>query len=54
MMAEVKGLYDLFDSAMARNPMKEEAMQQVLQQAPDEPTQWDQPQELPPWGLLLK
>jgi len=54
MMAEVKGLYNLLDSAMVRNPMKEVAMQHVLQQAPDEPAQWDQPQELPPWGLLLK
>jgi hypothetical protein len=48
MMAQVKGSYDLPDSAMVRNPMKEEAMQQVLQQAPDEPAQWDEPQELPP------
>ncbi len=54
MMAEVKGFHDPSDSAMVRNPMKEEAMQQVLQQAPDEPTQWDEPQELPPWGQLLK
>ena len=48
MMVEVKGLYDLFDSAMVRTPMKEDAMQQVLQQAPDQPTQWNQPQELLP------
>ncbi len=54
MMADVKGSYDLFESAIVRSPMKEEAMQQVLQQAPEEPTQWNQPQELPPWGALLK
>ena len=54
MMADVKGLDHPFDSAMVRNPMKEEAMQRVFQQAPDEPTQRDQPQELPPWGQLLK
>ncbi len=54
MMADVEGSYDLFESAMVRIPMKEEAMQRVLQQAPDEPTQWNQPQELLPWGDLLK
>ena len=54
MMADVKGSYDLFKSAMVRNPMKEEAMERVLQQAPDEPTPWNQPQELLPWGVLVK
>ena len=48
MMVEVKGSYDLSDSAVVRVPMKEEAMQRVLQQAPDQPTQWNQPQELLP------
>ncbi len=54
MMADVEGSYDIFESAMVRIPMKEEAMQRVLQQAPDEPTPWNQPQELLPWGDLLK